>query len=118
MLVRFGTYAGLSNTSQGNHVLNPSSEASDPERRAIETRRLPIAPSSSPEADLQEEVGVLVEPPQAGELVERQAQQMMVEEIEVLAPMLPPELGLKEKVVNMRVFGWQMKWVRRGSERR
>ena len=79
---------------------------------------LPIAPSSSPEADLLEEVEVLVEPLQAGELVERQAQQMMVEEIEVLAPMLPPELGLKEKVVNMRVFGWQMKWVRRGSERR
>ena len=117
MLVHFGTYAGLSNTSQGNHVLNPSSEASDPERRAIETRRLPIAPSSSPEADLQEEVGVLVEPPQAGELVERQAQQMMVEEIEVLAPMLPLELGLKEKVVNMRVFGWQMKWAHQVLER-
>lgn len=98
--------------------MNPSSESSDPERRAIETRRLPIAPSSSREADLLEEVEVLVEPLQAGELVERQVREMMVEEIEVLAPMQPLEPGLKEKEVNMRVFGWQMKWVRRGSERR
>ena len=98
--------------------MNPSSESSDPERRAIETRRLPIAPSSSREADLLEEVEVLVEPPQAGELVERQAQQMMVEEIEVLAPMQPLEPGLKEKAANMRAFGWQMKWAHQVLERR
>ena len=97
--------------------MNPSSESSDPERRAIETRRLPIAPSSSREADLLEEVEVLVEPLQAGELVERQVREMMVEEIEVLAPMQPLELGLKEKVVNMRVFGWQMKWAHQVLER-
>ena len=97
--------------------MNPSSESSDPERRAIETRRLPIAPSSSREADLLEEVGVLVEPPQAGELVERQVREMMVEEIEVLAPMQPLEPGLKEKEVNMRVFGWQMKWAHQVLER-
>lgn len=97
--------------------MNPSSESSDPERRAIETRRLPIAPSSSREADLLEEVEVLVEPLQAGELVERQVREMMVEEIEVLAPMQPLEPGLKEKEVNMRVFGWQMKWAHQVLER-
>ena len=59
-----------------------------------------------------------MEPLQAGELVERQVREMMVEEIEVLAPMQPLEPGLKEKEVNMRVFGWQMKWAHQVLERR